>query len=107
MELTSAAPPCSWAKRKHRDVSRCRDRKSTLLNSSHGYISDAGFCLKKKLKRPSLPWPIRRLPSTVVPPTPCPGWPSNSFPRSTPIPPHVYVDNNDCCMRSSLLTVRT
>src|SRR2546429_964023 len=48
MELTSAAPPCSWAKRKHRDVSRCRDRKSTRLNSSHGYISDAGFCLKKK-----------------------------------------------------------
>src|SRR2546429_6511124 len=25
-----------------------RDRKSTRLNSSHGYISDAGFCLKKK-----------------------------------------------------------
>src|SRR5256884_6150955 len=48
MELTSAAPPCSWAKRKHRDVSRCRDRKSTRLNSSHGYISDAGFCLKKE-----------------------------------------------------------
>src|SRR2546429_1583980 len=24
------------------------DRKSTRLNSSHGYISDAGFCLKKK-----------------------------------------------------------
>src|SRR2546429_1636692 len=25
-----------------------RDRKSTRLNSSHGYISNAGFCLKKK-----------------------------------------------------------
>src|SRR2546429_6119757 len=25
-----------------------RDRKSTRLNSSHGYISDAVFCLKKK-----------------------------------------------------------
>src|SRR2546422_2779146 len=24
------------------------DRKSTRLNSSHGYISYAGFCLKKK-----------------------------------------------------------
>src|SRR2546429_6841396 len=24
------------------------DRKSTRLNSSHGYISDAAFCLKKK-----------------------------------------------------------
>src|SRR2546429_5282074 len=27
-----------------------RDRKSTRLNSSHGYISYAGFCLKKKKK---------------------------------------------------------
>src|SRR2546422_8499234 len=26
-----------------------RDRKSTRLNSSHGYISYAVFCLKKKL----------------------------------------------------------
>src|SRR2546422_2771586 len=29
----------------------CRDRKSTRLNSSHGYISYAVFCLKKKKKR--------------------------------------------------------
>src|SRR2546422_2081015 len=29
-------------------VSRDRDRKSTRLNSSHGYISYAVFCLKKK-----------------------------------------------------------
>src|SRR2546429_6319481 len=28
---------------------RIRDRKSTRLNSSHGYISYAVFCLKKKL----------------------------------------------------------
>src|SRR2546422_1164237 len=28
-----------------------RDRKSTRLNSSHGYISYALFCLKKKNKR--------------------------------------------------------
>src|SRR2546422_8514044 len=28
----------------------CRDRKSTRLNSSHGYISYAVFCLKKKKK---------------------------------------------------------
>src|SRR2546422_592639 len=27
------------------------DRKSTRLNSSHGYISYAGFCLKKKKNR--------------------------------------------------------
>src|SRR2546422_8332557 len=39
-----------------------RDRKSTRLNSSHGYISYAVFCLKKKKKvferhrHSSLPW---------------------------------------------------
>src|SRR2546422_6234892 len=34
----------------HHDVHRGRaaDRKSTRLNSSHGYISYAVFCLKKK-----------------------------------------------------------
>src|SRR2546422_1492795 len=31
-----------------------RDRKSTRLNSSHGYISYAVFCLKKKTKQQSL-----------------------------------------------------
>src|SRR2546429_7298636 len=33
------------------------DRKSTRLNSSHGYISYAVFCLKKKTRQshPSLP----------------------------------------------------
>src|SRR2546429_7662910 len=30
-----------------------RDRKSTRLNSSHGYISYAVFCLKKKKKKDS------------------------------------------------------
>src|SRR5687768_18236884 len=30
---------------------RRRDRKSTRLNSSHGYISYAVFCLKKKKQR--------------------------------------------------------
>src|SRR5256884_5637950 len=29
------------------------DRKSTRLNSSHGYISYAVFCLKKKIHTPS------------------------------------------------------
>src|SRR5256884_2541383 len=35
---------------KHGEVSRelWQDRKSTRLNSSHGYISYAVFCLKKK-----------------------------------------------------------
>src|SRR5216684_6022150 len=32
-------------------TSTCRDRKSTRLNSSHGYISYAVFCLKKKKKQ--------------------------------------------------------
>src|SRR2546422_4111820 len=31
-------------------VQREKDRKSTRLNSSHGYISYAVFCLKKKKK---------------------------------------------------------
>src|SRR5687768_18158204 len=35
--------------RVHRGVGRgVQDRKSTRLNSSHGYISYAVFCLKKK-----------------------------------------------------------
>src|SRR2546422_3367190 len=32
------------------DAVRPADRKSTRLNSSHGYISYAVFCLKKKIK---------------------------------------------------------
>src|SRR5205809_4424130 len=31
-----------------------RDRKSTRLNSSHGYISYAVFCLKKKNRKDSV-----------------------------------------------------
>src|SRR2546429_3418206 len=31
------------------------DRKSTRLNSSHGYISYAVFCLKKKTISPAIP----------------------------------------------------
>src|SRR6185503_20953858 len=33
-----------------RELCRRRDRKSTRLNSSHGYNSYAVFCLKKKKK---------------------------------------------------------
>src|SRR5256884_4381857 len=32
-------------------IALLRDRKSTRLNSSHGYISYAVFCLKKKKKK--------------------------------------------------------
>src|SRR3989449_7636282 len=35
-------------------VASVRDRKSTRLNSSHGYISYAVFCLKKKKKKRQL-----------------------------------------------------
>src|SRR2546429_4291781 len=35
----------------HRELPQWVDRKSTRLNSSHGYISYAVFCLKKKKKR--------------------------------------------------------
>src|SRR3989449_3539630 len=48
----------SWAHEPHTHhspfpipLSPSRDRKSTRLNSSHGYISYAVFCLKKKKKR--------------------------------------------------------
>src|SRR2546422_6995402 len=42
----------STRKRRKRkpDCTKERDRKSTRLNSSHGYISYAVFCLKKKKK---------------------------------------------------------
>src|SRR2546422_4269660 len=35
-------------------ISLVVDRKSTRLNSSHGYISYAVFCLKKKTNKPIL-----------------------------------------------------
>src|SRR5205809_5100697 len=41
--------PARW--RRTGDPSRRTDRKSTRLNSSHGYISYAVFCLKKKKKK--------------------------------------------------------
>src|SRR2546422_8287269 len=53
----SAASCCSASRarwgaegegRRGRDGLRSTDRKSTRLNSSHGYISYAVFCLKKK-----------------------------------------------------------
>src|SRR2546429_6384032 len=49
---------------RHLPLRRVRDRKSTRLNSSHGYISYAVFCLKKKThthtvtgSQPQLPSP--------------------------------------------------
>src|SRR2546429_1174143 len=44
------SPPMATKKRPRRPAKRPapRDRKSTRLNSSHGYSSYAVFCLKKK-----------------------------------------------------------
>src|SRR5687768_18253758 len=49
-------PPIVLAERLHGShaatvAQRGGDRKSTRLNSSHGYISYAVFCLKKKKKK--------------------------------------------------------
>src|SRR2546429_6741490 len=44
---TPASAPCTSA------ASATSDRKSTRLNSSHGYISYAVFCLKKKRRTAS------------------------------------------------------
>src|SRR3989449_7471932 len=43
-------PDARPAGQEHQPVQQHRDRKSTRLNSSHGYISYAVFCLKKKKK---------------------------------------------------------
>src|SRR6266542_2497270 len=43
----------------------CRDRKSTRLNSSHGSISYAVFCLKKKKDRHALCRPGLHSPSRL------------------------------------------
>src|SRR2546422_5045296 len=61
----SRAPPPPWPRGNGKRPTRCwqsrgsapaasrraLDRKSTRLNSSHGYISYAVFCLKKKKKK--------------------------------------------------------
>src|SRR2546422_2555596 len=43
-----------------------QDRKSTRLNSSHGYISYAVFCLKKKKAACQPSWPLEKHP--MIPP---------------------------------------
>src|SRR2546422_7187125 len=45
---TAAAPPRLFSRQAGRPAPSKADRKSTRLNSSHGYISYAVFCLKKK-----------------------------------------------------------
>src|SRR2546422_6876933 len=53
--LNSSGSSTSWRKRlrasrPQEPMLKRTDRKSTRLNSSHGYISYAVFCLKKKKK---------------------------------------------------------
>src|SRR5687768_17976887 len=63
-QLRISADADGLAEARHRGLTRARllgdlgdaavhdrDRKSTRLNSSHGYISYAVFCLKKKKKK--------------------------------------------------------
>src|SRR5687768_17848799 len=47
MPFGPGRPRLRRARQRHGD----QDRKSTRLNSSHGYISYAVFCLKKKKKK--------------------------------------------------------
>src|SRR2546422_3357914 len=53
LHLAHPSPARSTKKRvgAHGPLDEARDRKSTRLNSSHGYISYAVFCLKKKKTR--------------------------------------------------------
>src|SRR2546422_3455340 len=61
MNRLTYVPTGGWSRRgrdhprKHhvrsQGLEQARDRKSTRLNSSHGYISYAVFCLKKKKKK--------------------------------------------------------
>src|SRR2546422_7857358 len=48
---TRAARPETRHRRRFCPGTSAEDRKSTRLNSSHGYISYAVFCLKKKKKK--------------------------------------------------------
>src|SRR2546422_7834744 len=48
---TSGSPQLAASIRATGKPSETEDRKSTRLNSSHGYISYAVFCLKKKKKK--------------------------------------------------------
>src|SRR2546429_6354104 len=59
--------PTTWVLNKKNcfGVGCAADRKSTRLNSSHGYISYAVFCLKKKKIKPKSPSRLSHLLSTT------------------------------------------
>src|SRR3989449_4378415 len=49
-DIRKAYSDLEWRPEVDKEEGVRRDRKSTRLNSSHGYISYAVFCLKKKKK---------------------------------------------------------
>src|SRR2546422_1860808 len=63
------------------------DRKSTRLNSSHGYISYAVFCLKKK-KRSRLTMQPTRSPDDIF------RQPESAWNADEPIQHHQYIRKN-------------
>src|SRR2546422_7531687 len=62
-DITRAQPRQEMLTALFAEMPDIRDRKSTRLNSSHGYISYAVFCLKKKKKEHK----STRMKSTHVP----------------------------------------
>src|SRR5712675_1509153 len=56
LPIFAATPTCLQASRSDHAAftAAIQDRKSTRLNSSHGYISYAVFCLKKKTKKENM-----------------------------------------------------
>src|SRR2546429_4721952 len=74
------------------------DRKSTRLNSSHGYISYAVFCLKKKKKQLQLYVPVLELVVTHPYRSTCLGWsrfvsPQQHQRRRHPLNPPTTLQN--------------
>src|SRR2546422_2305251 len=53
--VTVSPEALTYLRRALADDTTVADRKSTRLNSSHGYISYAVFCLKKKKKEAAVP----------------------------------------------------
>src|SRR5256884_577963 len=66
------------------------DRKSTRLNSSHGYISYAVFCLKKK-----------KISQTSISSNSIHLSPSVHYSALTHIPSPVYLTNPRSCVRTT------
>src|SRR3989449_7955314 len=71
------------------------DRKSTRLNSSHGYISYAVFCLKKKKYRKTPP----AGPSARASPARS-GWPRHPAPARPGGPPPQHAASAICAART-------